>query len=147
MGRLFDSLLALLIVLFVTPILYLMAVNYESHVWPVVGNLTITRVEALPGDRSHIWVAFDRYRPECSFVGINWYVKMPNNVLDRREIVTRSASDQSATDRDEGKHIAGPWTLAMKADEVRDKSYVTLNHNCHPLFLTKTVWYDGGTPR
>lgn len=126
--------------LMVTPAYLLLGVIERAY-FPVVGKLQIVRSI---GEKNStlVYVSFDKKR-DCEYLGITWSKVLPDGTLQRVpiELKPEGLPDNSDSTRPVGKQVAGPWRIAMPADEVIAKSVVTLRHRCHPLYDTLTRVY------
>lgn len=124
----------LLITVFVTmPVL-------ETRFFPVVHKLLIDSIEPL-GNQSIVRGTFNKVR-QCDYIGIAWFERNQLGGLDRVQVQTRrDINDVSSPNRPVGWQSAGPWIIAIPADELKSNSVAELSHRCHPFWTTVTHFY------
>lgn len=111
---------------------------------PVVGKLEIlSRVEIEPGI-TEINARFRKIR-DCEYVSVAWYVGNPNSDFRQVRVQTivdpEQLQEAQAPTRPLGTSIAGPWRVAMTADDLDNNSFAILTHRCHPFWMTTTNFY------
>lgn len=113
----------------------------ETRYWPVVKKLEILSVERATEDRSIVYGQFNKVR-QCSYIGIAWFQRNVNGVLERVPVETRRRpGDNSSPDRPIGVQAAGPWIVDIPINDLRGTSVVELTHRCHPFWTTVTHFY------
>jgi hypothetical protein len=142
MGRTFSILLMIAGFLALIPPSYFILQAIEHAQFPVVGKMELLNIEAEEGNTTLVYVKFDKLR-DCKYLGISWFRKLPGDVLERATIDIRPLTplDRSDTNRPVGTQITGPWRIGIPADVIRSTSTVHLTHQCHPLYVTRTVIY------
>lgn len=113
----------------------------ETRFFPVVGKLQILRMDPLPGKKTAVFAAFEKLR-NCEYIGIAWFSGSRQKGFERVPLVLyRQPGDDSSPNRPIGFQRAGPWEIALTAEEVRTRSFAELHHRCHPLWATVTEFY------
>ena len=120
------------------PALVAVGSAYEGRLFPVVAKLEIISIAQAEGDQSSIFVRFKKRR-DCKYLGISWYNKTGETL--RRVTVDLKPNRGSDATRPVGQHVAGPWVVDMPPENIRERSYVVLTHQCHPLYITTTIIY------
>lgn len=145
-----------------TPLFFSLGSRYEGVISPVVIPLLDEEGNELPvivrqlssgpnAPRPYVdfYVQFDKVR-DCDFLteevlidgefvtlnrSLNWYD------ADRNRLVLSLEPDSRLLppSRDRGTQVAGPWRLYGVTDLV--DTFAVVSHRCHPLWLTKTVFY------
>lgn len=117
------------------PLLSTIGPRAEGQVFPVVDEVSITKVEPL-FDESHVYGSA-RKRRDCKFVHIEWSlgserkasVAVAVKFLERNKI------------RGEGYFDFGPWALRLEPEEITRNSFAYVWHRCHPFWDTMTKFY------
>jgi hypothetical protein len=115
----------------------------ETRYFPVVDKLLIERVEWQGPSKSHVYAAFRKLR-NCEYKGISWYRvgDTPDEPFTRVAIATlRRPGDTSSPNRPIGYQKSGPWEVMMPDYEIRTKSVVELEHDCHLPWRSRTHFY------
>jgi len=110
----------------------------EGKLFPVVSTLHFLKIEPGPDNSSLVWVRFVKKR-ECAYRGIGWFWNV-DNVLSRVAIDLKPQAG-SDPNRPTGPQVAGPWQVSIPPDRLRSESFVTLTHQCHPFYITRTNVY------
>ena len=113
----------------------------ESRFLPVLGKMEITSVKPLSPSSSLVTTRFQKLR-DCEYMGIAWYYGSQSGIFSRVSMVPiRDPDDTSSPSRPIGDQRAGPWRVAIPAEQVRDKSFVQVFHRCSPFWVTMTMFY------
>ncbi len=112
----------------------------ETRFWPVVSKLTILQTEMTGPAQTKIWAYFTKMRA-CDYIGIAWYQIEGDDVIRVPLQLLREPGDLSSPNRPIGSTKAGPWIVDIPRDLVKSKSYVELQHRCHPFWVTTTEFY------
>jgi hypothetical protein len=113
----------------------------ETRFFPVVGKLQILRIDELPDGKSAIYAAFRKKR-NCEYIGIAWYLGSRLVSFERVPLILyRQPGDDASPNRPIGFQKAGPWEVAIPADEIRSNSFAELSHRCHAFWISTTEFY------
>lgn len=114
----------------------------EARLWPVVDIMVIDRIAPINGVSSQVWTSFHKLRP-CEYLGTSWYHMNGDGSLERvgLTLAARAPNDTSPPTRPLGYFHAGPWTVTMPADQIRDQSLVEVFHRCNLLWITQSHFY------
>lgn len=135
-GTLIAMTIAVLLVTF-----FVTLPGVETRYWPVVQKLEILSVADAGDGRSLVFGQFNKVR-QCEYVGIAWFRRNSNGVLERVSIETRRLpTDEASPNRPLGEQKAGPWIIAIPHDELIGVSVAELTHRCHPFWTTVTHFY------
>lgn len=122
-------------------IFFVLGPAVETRWFPVLNKMTILDVRPLTGSTSAVYTEFSKRR-SCEYMGIAWYRGNEDKNFERVSMVSmRDPGDTSSPSRPVGSQRAGPWRIAMPAEEVRENSFVQVFHRCHPLWTTMTRFY------
>lgn len=111
----------------------------ETTFFPVVGKLSIDSVTQDEEGNAVITVRFNKLR-NCDYVGLAWYKGVQSLPFDRVSVVLkRKAGDKSSPNRPLGLQRAGPWTIGLPPDELRENSFAQLTHKCPLIPWTSTT--------
>lgn len=132
---------ATITVMMVLYLIFLVGPVLETRWNPVLDKLQIQSVTPISDKESELFVAF-RKRRDCEYVGMAWFRDDGQNGLDRVALVQmRPPGDVTPPNRPLGLQRAGPWHVAIPADQIRTKSVVEVLHRCHPFWMTRTRFY------
>lgn len=112
----------------------------ESRYFPVVSTLQIGQVQLTTEGRSIVYGSFTKLRA-CEYLGTTWFKRTPDGMERVSLELLRSPGDNNAPTRPLGTQFAGPWTVGLSPDELKEGSIVQLLHRCHPFWTTVTNFY------
>lgn len=119
---------------------YLVGPSVETRYFPVVGKLTIDRIEWQGPGVTRIWASFTKRR-DCEYVGIAWFRGTRDDFERVPVILHREKNDRSSPNRPTGYQHAGPWDVMVPMHEIPANSFAVLSHACHPFWNTTTDFY------
>lgn len=113
----------------------------EGRIFPVVGGTHITRavptVAGIPQTEGQtLFYGHARKLRACDFDHIDWYI-MEDGAASRVDVTIYERGKVRPT----GEFAFGPWGVFLTRDDLVNKSWATVWHRCHALFLTATKFY------
>ncbi len=107
----------------------------EGSLAPVVTRADISRMKPVGPVATRIWGRFDKLR-DCPFESLAFY-------LGDTESSSRADMlfEEVASVRRTGDENFGPWLVQLTPDQLNGRSFAVVKHQCHPLWLTETVFY------
>lgn len=121
-----------------TPAVFAVGPWVESRVFPVVTDVEVLEPVRL-GQGVSFYTRFEKRR-QCEFIGLVWY-----DGPHRHAVEFEPEAHLSPPTRPIGAQATGPWRVSgiTRIDGTR----AVVFHRCHPLWLTVTEFFDGGTIR
>jgi hypothetical protein len=117
----------------------------EGEVRPVVADVELSEARHVPDEGWLVWFTFEKARG-CQFEGLAFYGGQRDERfarlsvdLDPDESDVSSGIDQS---RPAGKQKAGPWLVRSPKEQGPETWFADVRHRCHPLWLTRTRFWN-----
>lgn len=113
----------------------------ETKFNPVVEDFELkTQIETQAG---HTILAgtYERKR-DCTFKNITWYTR---DDLTKERVPIPINRKVTPANKPIGTYSFGPWELWMTKQKMETDSFAVVLHDCHPLYLTRSVIYSKGT--
>jgi hypothetical protein len=121
--------------------LFTVGPSLETRWFPVVSKLEVLSIEPYGEGQSLIRAAFQKKR-DCEYIGAAWFVGDRATEFERVSLVLmRSEGDTSSPNRPLGYQRAGPWIVGVPPYELRNRSFATLTHRCHPFWNSVTNFF------
>ena len=116
--------------------------NIDGWVNPVVGLLEITDIRRHPTEPESVMIAgnAEKFR-NCDWLGIEWFV----GKVDGRSASVPARFDDKPQVRATGVMHWSELVVSLPEDVVCNSSYAFVVHNCHPLWLTRSLFYDSNS--
>lgn len=127
--------------LLAVPTLVQIASCLETKFYPVVDNFKMrTSIETMAG---HTILAgtYERNR-NCEFKNITWYTTDEQSKQRVPIPINRRVGPPS---KPIGTYDFGPWELWMTKEKMEEDSYAIVLHDCHPIYLTRSIIYSKGS--
>jgi hypothetical protein len=112
----------------------------EGWLFPVVDPARIDRAEPV----GESWTRIEgrvRLLRTCRFVDLEWRVGTIRSFRVADKVYERSGMMRSGD-----IYHFGPWLMGLTPDQLRNRSRAVILHHCHPLWLTRSVFYDSSLP-
>ena len=137
MERLFNSLVVVAMFLAAYILTEVYAGRFEGQAYPVVTQVTFTKIDPVGDTRSRIYGSFYKERGSCDFDDIQFYLGQPWQGVRVDRVL-----EEGAKERGGGYEDFGPWLVQLDAEQFAGRSYAVVEHRCHPFWLTKTIFYN-----
>lgn len=136
----FIAIIAAVFALVSLPTIINLASYTETMLFPVVTEFKIN--SEIPTVMGHTIIAgeFEKKRA-CVSRGITWFMKDPKTGTEIPLPVNRMIVPPN---RPTGEYKFGPWEIWAKKDQLREHGYAVVLHDCHSLYLTRSIVYAKG---
>lgn len=136
----FIAALTIVFALVALPTFINIASYLETQFYPVVTEFKIN--SEIPTVMGHTIIAGEFVKKrECVSRGITWYMQDKKTGQEIPLPVNRMIVPPN---RPTGEYKFGPWEIWANKDDLRDRGYAVVLHDCHSLYLTRSIVYAKG---
>lgn len=109
----------------------------EGVVLPVVSPARIVTAEPVAGGTWTRVTGTVQRRRDCRFVDLEWRVGTRRSYAVVDKVYERSGQMRAGS-----VYHFGPWRLQLTPDQLHNRSRAIVVHHCHPLWLTRSVFFE-----
>lgn len=109
----------------------------EGRLYPVAKATGYNTELAAGGDTTRIYGVMEKYR-NCEFISMTAYL----TGMDGNAVIAPITVNESIRLRPEGSFEWGPWFIRLPIWEADTHFRVITVHQCHPLWVTRSVFLD-----
>lgn len=111
--------------------------DVEGKLFPVATAYDVTFLDT-PSQNSTVIEGYMDKKRQCDFLAMRAYLHDTNG----NRVLANLDVKETVKLRTEGRWPWGPWTVNIPIFQAASTLLIETDHKCHPLWLTRTVFYD-----